>query len=100
MKLVYTNENSFIVNNIKNLLQTQGIETFLKNEFANGAVGEISTFDAWPEVWVVDDTDFERAAGIVQLAQHNDALDWTCKQCSELNAPSFDLCWNCQHENS
>ena len=56
MKLVYTNENRMIVGNAKNILEGHGIETILKNEYAQGAVGEISAFDAWPELWVLNDT--------------------------------------------
>ena len=55
MKLVYTNENPFLVSNAKNLIEAEGIGTFLKNEFAQGAVGETSAFDAWPEVWIFSD---------------------------------------------
>jgi hypothetical protein len=100
MKLVYSNENNFIVNNVKNLIEVQGIKTFLKNEFAQGAVGEVSAFDVWPEIWIVDDADFERAQLIVKSSQGNDNVDWVCQSCSETNASSFELCWNCQHENT
>lgn len=100
MKLVYSNENSFMANNVKNILESQEIKTFVKNEFAQGAVGEISAFDAWPEVWVVDDCDYERAIAIVNSSQsENDDADWVCKQCAEINNASFDFCWNCQKEN-
>ncbi|HBY87015.1 MAG TPA: hypothetical protein DEO86_14205, partial [Colwellia sp.] len=37
MKLIYTNENTFLVNNAKNILENQNIEVTLKNEFASGA---------------------------------------------------------------
>tara|TARA_B110000091_G_scaffold206015_1_gene242318 strand:+ start:750 stop:1055 length:306 start_codon:yes stop_codon:yes gene_type:complete len=100
MKLVYTNESHFLVNNVKNIIEAQGINTFLKNEFAQGAVGEISAFDSWPEVWVFDDLDFDRAAEVVKLSQSsNNKLDWTCKNCAENNDPSFEICWNCQRVN-
>ncbi len=99
MKMVYTNENLFLVNNVKNLIEAQGIHTFLKNEFAQGAVGEISAFDSWPEVWVFDDSDFARAFEILESSQiSNSNVDWICKNCSEKNDPSFEICWNCQHE--
>ncbi|MBU2115180.1 MAG: DUF2007 domain-containing protein, partial [Gammaproteobacteria bacterium] len=44
MKKIYTHDNAFIVHNVKNLVEAQGIEVFLKNEFAQGAVGEVSAF--------------------------------------------------------
>ena len=101
MKLVYSNENLFLVHNVKNLIEAQAINTFLKNEFAQGAVGELSAFDSWPEVWIINDSDFDRAVEIVKLSQSsNNAADWICKNCSEKNDPSFEICWNCQRENS
>lgn len=100
MKMIYTNESHFLVNNVKNLLEAQQINTFIKNEFAQGAMGEISAFDAWPEVWVFEDADFERAVEIAESAQHNDsAVDWVCPTCSEKNDPAFEICWHCQNEN-
>lgn len=101
MKMVYTNESQFLATNVKNLIEAQKIKTFLKNEFAQGAVGEISAFDAWPEVWVTNDSDFERAVKIAESSLSTiETADWTCKNCSEKNDPSFEICWNCQVESS
>lgn len=101
MEMVYSNENSFFVNNIKNILAEHNIETFLKNEFAQGAVGEISAFDAWPELWVVNDQEARRARQIIKAAEAtHQGADWTCGQCAETNAASFEVCWRCQSENN
>ncbi|MGB5446089.1 MAG: DUF2007 domain-containing protein [Psychromonas sp.] len=101
MKLVYSNESHFLVSNIQNLIEAQGINTFLKNEFAQGAVGEISVFDSWPEVWVIDDADFDRAVEIVKASQSSSlGADWICQNCSEINDASFEICWNCQREKA
>ncbi|WP_076419080.1 DUF2007 domain-containing protein [Colwellia sp. UCD-KL20] len=101
MKMIYTNENNFLVNNVKNLIEAQNIKTFIKNEFAQGAVGEVSAFDSWPEVWVYDDADFDRADEIAKASQKTiKADDWICKNCSEDNDPSFEVCWSCQEENA
>ncbi len=101
MKKVYTSENSFLVHNMKNLIEAQGVEVIIKNEFAQGAVGEISAFDSWPEVWVVNDGDFECALNVVKsLQDQKGGEDWTCKHCSEENDASFEVCWNCQQERS
>lgn len=97
---VYSNESSLIVNHIKNLIEAQGISVMLKNEFAQGAVGEIAAFDAWPELWVTEERDAPRALEIVESAQQPlDAPDWFCHSCGEQNASSFELCWNCQKEH-
>jgi len=97
--MAYTNESSFLVNNTKNLIEAEGIQTFIKNEFSQGAIGEVSVFDAWPEVWVVDDKDLEKALAIVNSSQEViKKSDWLCDNCSEKNPASFELCWNCQSE--
>jgi len=99
--MVYSNENHFLVNNVRNLIEAQEIKTFIKNEFAQGAAGEISAFDSWPEVWVFDDDDFDRATEITTTSLRvNKADDWVCNNCSEQNDPSFEICWNCQSGNS
>ncbi|WP_159820943.1 putative signal transducing protein [Colwellia sp. 20A7] len=101
MKIVYSNESIFFVTNVKNLISAEGISTFIKNEFSQGALGEISAFDAWPEVWVTNNKDFERATEIInELQSSNEGEDWVCQKCSEQNASSFEVCWNCGTENS
>lgn len=100
MKLLYSNESLFMVTNVKNIMEAQGIDVFIKNEFSQGAIGEISAFDAWPEVWLFNEGDFQRATEVLQASEKlNDREDWTCKNCQEQNASSFEICWNCNSEH-
>ena len=100
MKLVYSHENQFIVANIKNLIEAQDIKVFIKNEFAKGAMGETSAFDCWPELWVFDDQDYQKAIDVVTLAQAESCkIDWVCSQCEEQNDPAFEVCWHCKSES-
>ena len=99
MKLIYTNENRFLVNNAKNLLENAGIEVVLRNEFAVGAAGDLSPFDAWLELWVADDSDYEKSIQVIKHSSgSDDASEWICDHCHEVNDAAFDFCWNCQHE--
>jgi len=99
MKKVFTHENKMIVENAKNLIEMEGMQTFLKNEFSSGAMGELSPMDTWPEVWVFDDADFDKASTIVKpLLENTSGPGWVCAHCSEENNSSFETCWNCQHE--
>ena len=43
MKKVFTHENRMIVYNMNNLLQGEGIETVMKNEFSGGGVDVLPT---------------------------------------------------------
>ena len=100
MKLIYTHENGFIVHNVKNIIEANGIEVVLKNEFSSGAIGEVSAIDAWVELWVIHDVEFEIAQSIVvNLQSKANDPEWQCRECSEENDASFDICWNCQSEH-
>lgn len=99
MKLVYTHENRFLVGNAHNILTQAGIRVVWKNEFASGGIGELSAFDAWPELWVVDDTDQPQATAILKnMLTAADAPEWVCQKCNENNDAAFEVCWNCQAE--
>jgi hypothetical protein len=100
MKMLYSNENNFLVSNVRNIIESHGITTFIKNEFAQGAIGEVSAIDSWPELWVLNDADFEQAMDILESSQKSiKGEDWSCNNCSEKNDASFEICWNCQSSN-
>lgn len=104
---LFSSENRLAVQQIKDLLDDHQIPYFIKNEFAIGAVGELSPLDAWPEVWLVDaewQTRAERLIAQFQQwqANHSERLrsqsNWFCWQCGEENEANFELCWYCSHE--
>ena len=68
MKLIYSNENQFLVNNAKNILENHNIEVTLKNEFASGAAGVLAPIDTWVELWIINDIDEEKAETILAQA--------------------------------
>jgi len=101
MRMIYTHENRLMTHNIKNLLEAKGIEVMMKNDPLQGAVGELSAFDAWSEVWIVNDEHFDYAESIIKdgLSEQYQG-SWNCRQCNESNEANFDLCWNCQSGRS
>ena len=98
MKMVYTHQNAALVGLAKNVLTDNEIEAKLQNYFASGGAGELSPVDAWPELWVLDDSEYERAKALIADVGDNAGSDWICKACNEENGPSFAICWNCQAE--
>lgn len=97
MKLIYTHENRFLVANAQNILEQAGIRVVWKNEFASSAIGEISPFDTWPELWVIEDADYDHAIQVIANALSSpNAPEWTCASCKENNDAAFETCWNCQ----
>jgi hypothetical protein len=101
MKLIYTHENRFLVGNAQNILEQAGIKVVWKNEYASGAIGELSAFDTWPELWVIEDADYGRAQDIIIHAlSATNAPEWICSNCNETNDAAFEYCWNCQTEQA
>lgn len=98
MKKLYSAENRLLVFHIKNLLDAEGVDTQLKNEFAGGGVGDIAPLDTWLELWV-SDNEFA-AAGlklkhIVHGLENPSSKTIQCKHCAETSDAHFKVCWNC-----
>ena len=97
MKAVYSSPHLFWVVYYKDILQSNGIECFIKNEYLSGGAGELPPNECWPRLYV-DDTDFERAEQIVQTEMNKKVVDespWICEQCGEENEGQFVICWKC-----
>ncbi|UTF58915.1 DUF2007 domain-containing protein [Gilvimarinus sp. DA14] len=98
MQLVYTHENKILVENARNLLRENGIDSRLKNEYAAGAMGDLSPIQTWPELWA-DEADYAKAKAIIDdLLNRPAGQAWYCPQCGEENDASFEVCWHCQSE--
>lgn len=96
MKLIYTHENKLLVENARNLLQIEGINTVIKNEFSSGAAGDLAPMDTWPELWLVDESQFTKAKTVIGTMQAKACGgDWRCNQCQEINGAAFEVCWSC-----
>lgn len=100
MNIVYTNENMAIVQSAKNLLEINGIECFLKNEYSASAGGNLGIANTAVELWVRDAADAQKAAGIIEkdISNATEKQPWVCGKCSEENDGSFEVCWKCQSE--
>lgn len=86
---------------IKQLLDEKGIPCFVKNEFAIGAMGELSPMDVLPEVWVSDEEWLPKAQQFIDDFQYQatDSSPWVCNKCHEQNGANFELCWQCGEDS-
>ena len=82
---------------IRNLLEQAGIEAHVFNENAQSGVGQLPVMEAYPQVWIVNEHDLERARRIVEAFEQMPAIrsNLRCDRCSEDNPTTFQLCWNC-----
>jgi hypothetical protein len=79
------------------LLDHNCISAKLFNEHAQGGLGDIPFTHAYPEVWVIRDSDFERGQAIVKEFEQTPVETRVvfCRACHEENPLNFQLCWQC-----
>lgn len=102
MEKVFTHENSLIVFNVKNVLQDNGIECLIKNEYSGSGAGVLAPIETWPEIWVENKIQLAKAEKIIAdtLTDLSPGSEWICDECGENNANHFKICWNCNKSAS
>ena len=97
MKRVYCAANLPDAHLVLHLLQSEGIVAHVFNENLQGGLGDIPFTHTYPEVWIEDDRDYERARQLVKARDRAPANPGTvaCEKCGEENPRNFQLCWNC-----
>ena len=100
MRKIYCNHNATLVWHAKNILEAAGIECVLRNEFASGGVGQLSPFDAWPELWVEDNVGYRAQTLLKTAFAESELPEWICPQCGETSGGAFVECWNCSGDSA
>lgn len=98
MKKVTSADSVVLINHYKNILTSEGIESFIRNEHLGSLMGEVPFQEVWPELWVKRDLDYDRARQLIDadtLLEESSGTQWTCSSCNEENEPTFGVCWNC-----
>jgi hypothetical protein len=97
MKKIYENLEFTRVGYFESILNEAGIETLVKNAGSAGLMGEVPMFQVYPELWVVDDADYDEALAILEpyyRAMKESPKEWKC-ECGETLDGSFGECWKC-----
>lgn len=94
---VFEDFNFSLVGRMQSLLESHGIDTFLKNEFGSSVVGELPFVEVVPQLYIIEDRDLERATALLaaEAEQPADSPDWVCPDCKVEVEGVFDRCWNC-----
>ena len=100
MKKVFTGADPVLVGHIRSILEAEGIEIFVKNEHLSGGIGELPAIECWPELWVKEDRDADRAELLIQEVRAQSGVEstsstWTCPACGEVLEAQFTECWRC-----
>jgi hypothetical protein len=98
MKLVYTAPNSLMVDHLKLVLDSAGIDSVVEHRFLSSAAGVIPAQETWPELWVLNETDEPRARELIAEAASGDSRQHVCLACGERLSEHFGTCWHCGAE--
>ena len=85
---------------VRGLLGQAGIDATVFNENLQGGLGEIPFTHAYPEVWLVDERNCQRAREVIrQIERPAQGLGSIfCPRCHEGRPGHFQICWNCGEE--
>jgi hypothetical protein len=97
MKKLTTSPSLITINHFKNVLESEGIASRIKNEHLGSIVGEMPFVEVWPELWVINDLDYDRAEQLISAASLDESpqASWKCRKCGEENEGQFAACWSC-----
>ena len=102
MRRVYVARHPTEAHFLKGLLASQGIETEIRGEALFSARGELPvTSDTCPSVWVLDDSQLDRALLLIAEYERRErppdtlGVPWRCSSCGEELEPQFTECWRC-----
>jgi hypothetical protein len=96
MKRVYMAAHLPEAQMLVHALESNGIKARVFNESLQGGIGELPHI--YPEVWVENEGDWERARVLVEKFERDVTRDKgvvRCPQCREDNPASFEICWRC-----
>ncbi len=99
MKKVTTADSLITINHYKNILTSEGIPAFLRNQHLGSIIGEMPFQEVWPELWVENDLDYDRALQLLDAAtliSESPSTPWRCSHCGEENEGQFAACWSCE----
>ena len=97
MKKLTSSESLVMINHWKNILESEGIACELRNEHLGSVLGEVPFFEVWPQLWIVNDLDYDRAQQLISddVLVESPSEGWQCRYCGETNEGQFGACWNC-----
>ena len=100
MKKLTSAPLAITLHHFRNLLMAEGIASEIRNEYFGGILGEMPFTETWPQLWIVNDLDYDRALQLIDDSALEESPDdeWRCEKCGELNEGQFAACWKCGTE--
>lgn len=98
MRKLYASHDRVLVGYLASVLEEHRIPCVVKNDLLSGAAGELPPTECWPELWLADGGDFERARELVDAVLADPPRErpaWHCPACGEHMEGQFESCWHC-----
>ncbi len=97
MKKVWTADSLILITHFKNILEAEGIRAEIRNQHLGSILGEMPFGETWPELWVYNDLEADRATQLIKDAATEESPPdrWSCPACGQDNEPHFGACWKC-----
>jgi hypothetical protein len=98
LKKLTSADSLVTISHYKNLLESEGIPAFLKNEHLGSIVGDMPFQEVWPQLWIVNDLDYDRALQLIdadRIVDESPKTPWRCRKCGTENEGQFAACWQC-----
>ena len=98
MTKVHSAPHPLDLENLRNVLQVEGIECEVRTPFLGAARGDLPATECWSELWVLDDEDVDRALNLIRSASElpeSTGPSWKCQNCGEQCEAQFGACWRC-----
>ena len=98
MRRVYSSFDLVAVHHARNVLESEGIDAVVRNEFLSSAAGELPPADCQIELWVLNDADAPRAEILLRFDRDGlpgPGAPWRCDSCGETSEAQFTQCWQC-----
>jgi hypothetical protein len=85
------------VGQMQSLLESNGIRTFLKNEFGSSVIGDLPFVEVVPQLFVLEEKDVPKAQELLKLdlPVEDSGKEWSCPGCGITVEGNFIQCWQC-----
>jgi hypothetical protein len=101
MREVFIHQDSARVGLCKSILDSAGIDNFVRNGLSNNSVTDMPSPLFFPALCVLNDEDYEAAIELLRKVikpESSNEPDWKCRACGEEVPGTFDTCWKCGAE--
>ena len=99
MKKVFEDFDITLVGHYQSVLESNGIATYMKNQFGTSGAGELPFVEVIPQLWILNDSDAGRAHELIEELHEPGNKDssraWVCPKCATEMEAAFTHCWKC-----